>query len=171
MAPGLRCLSVCAGLWVTTAALAQEWRHDVWHRVTADSPFFSPDRRDYPSAGVLQGDGQFLLLVLGEANEGALVSVVLPGSEPQAELSSTIVLTSGNALTRTIAGAELLAVADPETGSVTYSFRIPPQDLETVMAGRSWQFAAGREQVDITLDGSRKAISEAIADRDALAFR
>ena len=154
-------------LWVWAAAAgAQDWEPDRWHRVTESSPFHADDRAGLQAAGILQDDGRFAQMVLGDPGEGALVSVNLPMSEIAAELTSTLVMPSGNILVRTVAEDQLVAVPEADGQSVTYSFGIAADDVEQFMAALVWRVQAGDVLTTISLDGSRDAISAALAARD-----
>lgn len=143
-----------------------EWTRDVWHYVTQASPFYTEERSSLHSAGVIQADGRFALLVLGTPDQGALVSVNLPGDTAQTALTSDLVLTSGGVLSRSVTHEQLVANVTLDGASHTYSFRIAPADVETFMAARHWRITAGDTRVTLTLKGSRRAISKAIAARD-----
>lgn len=154
-------------LWVfATPAVAQDWEPDRWHRVTETSPFHADDRAELQAAAILQGDGRFAQMVLGEPGKGALVSVNLPMTEVATELTSTLVMPSGNILVRTVEQDQLVAVPEPDGESVTYSFGIAADDVEQFMAAQAWRVQAGDVLTTISLDGSRDAISAALAARD-----
>ncbi len=150
-----------------TVERAPDWRRDIWHYVIENTPFFTEERRTLHSAGVLQSNGRFALLLLGTADQGALVSVNVPGNAPAEVLVSDLVMPSGNVLSRKVTQDQLLAMEVPGSQSYTYSFRIAPADLELFMGALRWRVVAGENSVDLTLKGSRKAISEAINHRDA----
>lgn len=159
---------LCPILWIwAAAAAAQEWVPDRWHHVTEKSPFYTQERAYLQSAGILQGNGRFALMVLGGAEEGALVSVNLPMSDIAPGLTSTLVMPAGNILVREAQDGQLLAERTPDGDSVTYSFGIAPGDIEQFMAAQAWRVQAGDTQTTISLDGSHDAISAALKARDS----
>jgi hypothetical protein len=146
---------------------AQDWTLGRWHHVTEGSPFYTEDRAYLHSAAILQDDGRFALMVLGKEEDGALVSVNLPMSDIASSLTSTLVMPDGNILVRDAADSQFIAERDPDGQSVTYSFGIAPEDIEQFMAAQMWRVQAGDTLTTISLDGSRDAITQALAARDA----
>ena len=159
---------LCAISWFCAAvAFAQQPPPpDKWHYVTLDSPFHTSERAQLHSAGIIQSDGRIALMVLGSEDQGALVSVNLPGTEMEPQLTSTLVMSNGTVLARTVKGDQLVATTAPDSSSVTYSFRVAPGDLESFMAARTWRISAGQNEAIISLLGSRSAISTALEARD-----
>ena len=158
-------------IWLTAAtfatpSLAETWREDVWHFVCQDSPFFTPDRLDRHSAGVLTSEGGFALMVLGDIDQGALVSINIPGETIQPEVTSTLEMPAGTVFSRTVSGDQLWAVLTIDRLSVTYTFRVDPADIEFFQAGKQWRVTAGEAVSTVPLKGSRKAINAAIQARD-----
>lgn len=153
-------------LWIpAVAAWAEDWERDRWHHVTETSPFYVADRADLHGAAILQDNGRFALMVLGQPEDGALVSVNLAMTESVGELTSTLVMPDGNILVRDVHGAQLVVEPAEDGGSVTYSFGIAPDDVEQFMSAELWRIKAGETLATIPLDGSRDAISAAIEAR------
>jgi hypothetical protein len=150
--------------WVATAA-AQGWERDRWHHVTEDSPFFAEGRPGHPGAAILQSDGRFAQIVLGDADEGALVSINMPVSDIASSLTSTLVMPDGNILVREVPQEDLVAVRAPDGESVTYSFGIASEDVDRFMTAQLWRVQAGDTLSTISLTGSLDAISAASAAR------
>lgn len=144
------------------------WQPDVWHHVQPDSPFYTDERSDMHSAGLVQSDGQFALLVLGTPEQGGLISVNLPGAEPASELTSGLELAAGNVMSRTVTADQLMAIPTPDGASHTYSFRIAPDDVRLFKAALRWTVKAGDQSLTLTLKGSKKAITRAIEARDSI---
>ncbi len=138
----------------------------VWHQITEDSPFFAGNIADLHGAAILQEDGRFAMLVLGTAEEGALVSVNVQMAEPASELTSTLVMPAGGILVRPVDQDQLLSETAADGESVTYSFGIAPEDVERFMSALLWRVKAGDRLTTISLDGSRDAIAAAMAARD-----
>ncbi len=155
------------GIWGSTV-MAQEWELGRWHQVAETSPFHTEDGTFSYSAGILQENGRFALMVLGDPDEGALVSVNMPMSEIATKITSTLVMPSGAILVREAQGSQLVAERTPDGESVTYSFGIAPGDIEQFMAALSWRVKADGVQTTISLAGSRDAISAAIEAREAI---
>lgn len=163
---------ICLIAWPISAS-SNPWQQDVWHHVCADSPFYVAERSSLQSAAILQSDGQFALIVLGAEEQGGLVSVSVPGTVPLGSLMSRLRLPSGSILTREVGGEQLWSVKTEETDSITYSFRIAPEDLDLFQAALEWTIEAGATSLTISLEGSRDAIdaAEAARDREASADR
>lgn len=160
------CWGLVLWLWAA-ASSAQDWQRDRWHHVTEDSPFWAEDRAYLHGAAILQDNGQFALVVLGEAGDGALVSVNLPMSDIASDLTSTLVMPDGNILVRRAEDSQFIAERNPDGLSVTYSFGIAPADIEQFMAAQMWRVQAGDTLTTISLAGSRDAITAALAARDS----
>lgn len=156
-------LSLCL---LASGAQADGWRENIWHFVCPNSPFFAKDRQDRHSAGVLTSDGSFALMVLGEPDQGALVSINVLGETIQPIVTSTLEMPTGNILSRTVSGDQLWAVQTPDKASVTYTFRVDPADIEFFQGGRQWRVSAGNSVSTVSLKGSRLAINAALAARD-----
>lgn len=146
-------------------AVPAAWRQDVWYHVTPGTPLFSSDPQSRHSAAVLQSDGAFAHFVLGTPEQGALVSVGLPGQRPSDTLTSDLIMPAGNVLSRKVTGAQLVATPETEADQIIYSFRIAPADIELFMAAARWRLKTGDTQSVLTLKGSRKAISAALDAR------
>lgn len=153
-------------LWATMSA-AQDWERDRWHHVTETSPFWTEGRAYLHGAAILQEDGRFALMVLGNEEDGALVSVNLPMSDIASDLTSTLVMPDGSILVRRAEDSQFIAERDADGQSVTYSFGIAPADIEQFMAAQMWRVQAGETLTTISLVGSRDAITAALAARAA----
>lgn len=170
MTLALRWVSLAAFLW-TGAAAAADWTRDVWHHVGPDSPFNDPDRPERHAAGLVQQDGRIAVIELGTPEQGALVSVSLPGPQISERLNSILEMPAGYALSRRVSGTQLVAAKAADSDEVSYTFRIDPADIELFMAARYWRLRLGEDEtVTLTLKGSRKALSAALAARDAAAM-
>lgn len=133
-----------------------------WHVVAEGSPFFSADMAGLRSVAVLQDDGNFARLVLGDEGQGAYATVGLPGASPAARLRSELVLANGARLTRMIEDNALDTLEMPGPGMVIYSFSVAPGDISAFRSAARWVLTpAGSDPVTITLDGSAAAIAEA----------
>ena len=135
---------------------------DIWHQVTHISPFFTRETANLRMAAIIQSDGRFARVILGEDGQGAYVTVNLPGTEPYASLRSNLVMPSGLVLERDVSGDALSAQVMNTSNSVTYSFKIAEADIEGFKGARYWTLTPeGGAAIRITLKGSRKAITAA----------
>lgn len=158
------------GLWIWTAmAAAQSWQSDQWHHIIDGTPFHTEDGPFLHGAGILQSDGRFALMVLAEGEEGALVSVNLPVTDLEAELTSTLVMPDGNIFVRDVKKSDRLAEPTPDGRSVTFSFAIAEDDIAQFMAAQTWRVTTGDIVTTISLAGSRDAITTAREAREAVA--
>ena len=133
---------------------------DEWHYIDETSVLHTDVVDGLHGAGVIQSDKLFAMLYLGLPDDNGVVSVVLPTPEPASELSSTLIATNGDRFERLLAAEELdiIRVSD---GTYAYAFPITAVDVERFKSARSWHLKVGDEEWDVTLTGSRRAITEA----------
>lgn len=156
--------ALCAWV-VASAALSEPFKLDGWHFVCPESPFHAVNGSQRPSAAIAQSDGTFALLVLGNAGEGALVTVNLPNAERAERVQSQLVLSGGRILAREIEGEELWSETITAPASVTYAFRVPAADVGIFQKAMSWRIRAGKTDVQFVMKGSSAAIAMAIKAR------
>ena len=133
---------------------------DEWHYIDETSVLHTDVVDGLHGAGVIQSDKLFAMLYLGLPDDNGVVSVVLPTAEPASELSSTLVATNGDRFERKLS-AEELDVIKVNDGTYAYAFPITAVDVERFKSARSWQLQIGNTVWDVTLTGSRRAITEA----------
>ncbi len=155
------CIGLCA-----VPAFACDWEADVWHHVCAESPLYSAALQDRPSAAIVQADGHFVHFILGDADQGALVTASLPAHPAEASLGSSLVMTDGSILSRTVTGDQLWAEMSEDGTAILYSFRVAPADVDLFRAGSQWTITAGAHETEVSLRGSNAAIAQAIEYRD-----
>lgn len=154
-------------LLVGVSAAAADWSRDVWHHITEGTPFHAEHSIRYHGAGLLQDDGLAVILLLGAPDQGALITLNLPGPAPHARLTSTLQVPGTGALTREIGGDQLVATPAGDGLGVNYSFRIAAEDLAFFMAATRWTIHADGARHVITLDGSAAALTAAMEARSA----
>ncbi|MEP4198453.1 MAG: hypothetical protein ABJL99_22770 [Aliishimia sp.] len=138
---------------------------DIWHQVTYSSPFFSQGTATLRIAGVIQSDGYFARIILGGRDQGAYVTVNLPGTAPVSTLRSDLVFSNGGIMSRIITGDDLEAQIMTSSESVTYSFSIAREDIRGFRSASTWTLTQGEDRkTRITLKGSSKAIQRASTD-------
>jgi len=164
------CLRVALGIalmWFGFASrlMAADEPFDLWHQYTPNSPFFTTGTETLHGAGLVQSNGRYALLILAPEGNGAVVKVNLTyGPTPQS-MTSSLVMPAGNVLTRNVQDAALKLEPGAITGSFDYTFPIAPQDIELFMAARTWRLNVDGEETQISLKGSRKAITAALKAR------
>lgn len=155
------CIGLCAD-----PAFACDWEADIWHHVCPESPLYSDALQDRPSAAIVQNDGHFVHFILGDADQGALVTVSLPVHPTGKTLSSALVMSDGSILSRKVTGDQLWTEVSGDGASILYSFRVAPADVDLFRSGIAWNITAGAHGTKVSLRGSNVAISEALAHRD-----
>lgn len=137
---------------------------DVWHQITHISPFFSRALANLRAAAVIQSDGHFARIILGEGGSGAYVTVNLPGAQPADTLRSELVFSNGGVMSRMVEGDALETQVMTTSQSVTYSFSIAPEDIRGFRSADTWTLTPSNgAPVQITLKGSAKAIRTALS--------
>lgn len=145
---------------VLGANTAQAQPIDEWHYIDEDSVLHTDIVNGLHGAGVIQSDLLFAMLYLGAPDNNGVVSVVLPTTEPAAEISSTLIATNGQRFERLVT-ADDLDIARVSEGSHAYSFSITALDVDLFKSARSWRLAIDDQEWVLTLTGSRRAITEA----------
>lgn len=133
---------------------------DQWHYIDETSVLHTDVVTGLHGAGVIQSDTLFAMLYLGLPEDNGVVSVVLPTVEPASELSSTLIATNGDRFERLLLAEELDTI-EVNDGTYAYAFSITAIDVERFKSARIWQVQVGSDQWDVTLTGSRSAITEA----------
>lgn len=136
---------------------------DRWHHVTPGSPFYSADSPQLRIAAIQQSDGLFARIILGDDDQGAYVTIGVPGLYPATQLRSELIYSNGAKMSRTVTSAALDTLAMPGSETMIYSFAVAAEDIRAFRKAARWVVRVeGQDPVTITLDGSSKAIQTAL---------
>ncbi|MCR8825164.1 tetratricopeptide repeat protein [Pseudosulfitobacter koreensis] len=115
------------------------------------------------TAGVILEDYSFAVIVLDAAGKNTAIGAVIPGTEFEDSISSTLTMTDGFQRNLTISGDRLRREQPKSDGMVSYTFSISEEDVEFFQAALTWTLQAGDQSATFPLAGSRDAVDAARA--------
>lgn len=154
---------ICTGLTLSATAipvLAQEAVFEEWHYHQPGDLLFD---EGVHTAGVILDDYSFAIMVLDAAGKNTAIGAVIPGTEFQDSIESTLTMTDGFVQKLTISGDQLRREQPKTDGMVSYTFFISDADVELFQAARDWTIQAGDQTATFPLAGSRDAVDAAKA--------
>ena len=135
---------------------------DKWHMLTPDSPLYSSVLDGYHGAALVQTNGVSAIFVLGNETRGAVVTLRFPGWTKAQSLTSELIMPAGNILKRAVESDHLTAHPSVDNDALDVSFAITHDDLPLFRRAVKWRLSDGENSVTITLNGSSRAIREAL---------
>ena len=148
-------LALCSAV---RAGSAQQVVFEEWHYHQPGDLLFD---EGVHTAGVILEDYSFAIMVLDAEGKNTAIGAVIPGTDFQDSVKSTLTMTDGSARTLTITGDQLRRERPKAPGMVSYSFFLSDEDVELFQAARDWTLQAGDQSATFPLAGSRVAVDAA----------
>lgn len=148
-------LALCAA---ARLAAGQEVVFEEWHYHQPGDLLYD---EGVHTAGVILEDFSFAIMVLDAEGKNTAIGAVIPGTDFQDSVTSTLTMTDGSARTLTVTGDQLRRERPKAPGMVSYSFFLSDEDVELFQAARDWTLQAGDQKATFPLAGSRIAVDAA----------